>query len=87
VAQYRLEVKNKAIKELAKIRPEIGVKLLSSIESLASTPRPRQSRKMHLSKNSYRLKSGDYRVLYQIDDDARLITVYHVGHRRDVYRE
>jgi mRNA interferase RelE/StbE len=87
MAQYKLEVKNIAIKELSKIRPDIGVKLLSAIESLASIPRPRQSHKLHSSNNSYRLRVGDYRVLYQIDDDSRQIMVYHVGHRRDVYRE
>jgi mRNA interferase RelE/StbE len=87
VAQYRLEIKNKAVKELSRIRPDLGVKLLSAISSLTSIPRPRQSHKLHSSNNSYRLRVGDYRVLYQIDDDSRQIMVYHVGHRRDVYRE
>ena len=86
MAQYRLEVKRKAIKELAKVHPDAGLKLLTSIESLASAPRPRQSHKLSGSMNSYRLRVGDYRVLYQIDDDSKLITIYKIGHRRDVYR-
>lgn len=84
--QYRLEINPKATKELSRIRPDIGMKLLSAIESLASNPKPRQSHKLHVSNISYRLRVGDYRILYQIDDESKLITVYKVGHRREVYR-
>ena len=86
MAQYQLEIKEKAIKELAKVRPDIGMKLLNSIGTLASNPRPRQSHKLSVSTNCYRLRVGDYRVLYQIDDDSASIMVYKVGHRREVYR-
>ena len=86
MAKYRLEVKDKAVKELARVRPDIGMKLLQSMESLASDPRPRQSHKLSESENSYRFRVGDYRVLYQVDDEARLVTIFKVGHRREVYR-
>jgi len=86
VAQYRLEVKERAIKELAKVRPDTGMKLLKFIGALASNPRPRQSHKLSGSISCYRLRVGDYRVLYQLDDDTKLVTVYKVGHRREVYR-
>ena len=68
MAPYQLEVNQKAAKELARVRPDIGIRLLQSIESLASDPRPRQSHKLSASENSYRLRVGDYRVLYQVDD-------------------
>ena len=86
MAPYQLEVKRKATRELARVRPDIGRRLLQSIESLASNPRPRQSHKLSESENSYRLRVGDYRVLYQVDDEARLITIFKVGHRREAYR-
>ena len=86
MAPYQLEVKQKAAKELARVRPDIGRRLLQSIESLASNPRPRQSHKLSESENSYRLRVGDYRVLYQIDDEAKLVSIFKVGHRREVYR-
>ena len=73
MAKYRLEVKNNAIKELSKIHPTIGMKLLNSIENLAVSPRPRQSHKLTGSMNCYRLRVGDYRILYQIDDKDELI--------------
>ncbi len=86
MAKYRLEVKEKAVKELARVRSDIGMRLLQSMDSLASDPRPRQSHKLSGSENSYRLRVGDYRVLYQVDDDTRLVTIFRVGHRREVYR-
>ncbi len=84
--EYRVEVKEPAIKELAKLQPDIGRKILASIESLASNPRPRQSIKLRESPSSYRLRVGDYRVLYQINDAEKMIIIIKVGHRRDVYR-
>ncbi len=86
MAKYRLEVKDKAVKELARVRPDVGRRLLQSIESLAADPRPRQSHKLSESESSYRLRVGDYRVLYQVDDEAKLVTIFKVGHRREVYR-
>lgn len=86
MAQYRLEVTTKAIKELEKLPPNTGLRILESIDSLSTTSRPRQSHKLSGSMNSYRLRVGDYRVLYQVDDETKLVTIYHVGHRRDVYR-
>ncbi|MBM2832236.1 MAG: type toxin-antitoxin system RelE/ParE family toxin [Dehalococcoidia bacterium] len=86
MAAYRLEVKAKAVKELSKVRPDIGMRLLRTIESLASDPRPRQSHKLAESENSYRLRVGDYRVLYQVDDAAKLVTIFKIGHRREIYR-
>jgi mRNA interferase RelE/StbE len=84
--EYRVEVKEHAFKELAKLQSEIGRKILDSIESLALNPRPRQSIKLRESAGSYRLRVGDYRVLYQVDDFDKVIRIYKVGHRREVYR-
>jgi mRNA interferase RelE/StbE len=84
--EYRVEVKEKALKELARLQPDIGRRVLSAIESLASNPRPVQSHKLRESQSSFRLRDGDYRVLYQIDDDVKYVIVFKVGHRREVYR-
>ncbi|MBI4216820.1 MAG: type II toxin-antitoxin system RelE/ParE family toxin [Chloroflexi bacterium] len=86
MARYQLEIKNRAIKEISRVHPDMGRRLLQSIESLAADPRPRKSHKLSESENSYRLRVGDYRVLYQVDDEARLVTVFKIGHRREVYR-
>jgi mRNA interferase RelE/StbE len=84
--EYRIEVKERAIKELTKIQPDIGRRILRSIENLGSNPRPIQSHKLSESDSSYRLKVGDYRVLYQVSDSDKTITIFKVGHRREVYR-
>jgi mRNA interferase RelE/StbE len=84
--EYRVEVKERAIKELAKLKGDIGIKVLNSLESLASNPRPVQSQKLTDTANSFRLRVGDYRVLYQIDDKGKIITVFKVAHRREAYR-
>lgn len=79
MARYQLEIKTRAVKELSRVHPDIGRRLIQSIESLAAAPRPRQSHKLSESENSYRLRVGEYRVLYQVDDEARLVTVFKVG--------
>jgi mRNA interferase RelE/StbE len=84
--EYRVEIKEHATKELAKLQPDIGRKILHSVESLSSNPRPRQSIKLRESASSYRLRVGDYRVLYQVDDAEKTVMIFKVGHRREVYR-
>jgi mRNA interferase RelE/StbE len=86
VAQYRVQIKQSAAKELARVAPELGRNVLQSIERLSSIPRPKQSRKLARSKSSYRLRVGDYRVLYQVDDKAKVVLVFAVRHRREAYR-
>lgn len=65
--------------------PNRGRQLLQSIESLSSNPRPRQSRKLKGSRSSYRMRVGDYRILYQVDDGEKSVVVFAVGHRARVY--
>jgi mRNA-degrading endonuclease RelE of RelBE toxin-antitoxin system len=57
--EYTVEVKESAIKELAKLQAEVGARVLSSLEMLALNPRPVQSRKLRQTASSYRLRVGD----------------------------
>ncbi len=86
MGDYKVEVKATAAKELAGLDRSTATRILRSLEKLPSDPRPRQSKKLSGSKNSYRLRVGDYRVLYQIDVRLKRITIFAIGHRRDVYR-
>jgi mRNA interferase RelE/StbE len=61
-------------------------KILERVLKLEDDPRPAQSRKLKGTKNEYRLRVGDYRVFYTIDDKGRVVTVFHVAHRREAYR-
>ena len=62
------------------------MRILEVIDSLSENPRPRQSSKLKDTERTYRLRVGDYRVIYQIDDEIKEVIVFHVRHRKDVYR-
>jgi len=85
VASYSLFIKPSAIKELEVLPAKDRRKIVSRIEGLASEPRPRGCEKLS-GLEQYRVRQGDYRVVYGVDDDARVVIVVKIGHRRDVYR-
>ena len=85
MAQYSIQFKASVRKDLRKIPKKDVLKILTKIESLADNPLPTQAEKLS-GDDKYRIRQGNYRILYQIEDDVLLITVVKVGHRRDVYR-
>ena len=86
MVEYRVELKRTAARELELLEPVLAKRVLAALQALTAQPRPRQFRKLTGSENSYRLRVGAYRVLYQIDDRQRLVVVYALGHRREIYR-
>jgi mRNA interferase RelE/StbE len=85
VASYRLLIKAAAAKELEATPKRDRERLAARIKSLAATPRPPGSEKLS-SEEKYRIRQGDYRVLYLIEDANSTVTVVKIGHRREVYR-
>jgi len=85
VASYRVLIKRSAAKELEAVPLKDRRRLVARIERLAANPRPVGAQKLS-GEEKYRLRQGDYRILYEIVDDDLIITVVRVGHRRDVYR-
>jgi mRNA interferase RelE/StbE len=86
MSSYRIALKKSVLKEIERLDSNIVRQIISKIDSLSVNPRPFQSLKLSGSERSYRLRVGDYRILYQIDETAKLVTVYAVGHRKDIYR-
>jgi mRNA interferase RelE/StbE len=83
---YKIEWKRSAIKELEKLpRPMIS-KVVSAVNNLASNPYPEGVRKLVGSENSYRIRIGDYRVLYNIIKNMLIVEIIRVGHRKNIYR-
>jgi mRNA interferase RelE/StbE len=82
---YRVEVASSAERELQALPSEAHGRLASALKRLADNPRPRGAIKLSQGRG-WRLRVGDYRVLYVIEDEVRLVTVFAVGHRREVYR-
>jgi mRNA interferase RelE/StbE len=86
MAEYRLTVARSARKDLEKLQTNIADRIVNEIALLASEPRPQGGVKLHGQKNLWRIRVGDYRVIYAIDDAQRWIDISIVRHRRDVYR-
>jgi mRNA interferase RelE/StbE len=86
MAFYKVEIKRSALKEIEKLDRGVIGQIVSKIEALAKNPHPPQSLKLSGSEYSYRLRVGRYRILYQINESSKIITVYAVGHRKDIYR-
>ena len=87
--RYRIEFRPAAVRNLASLDPFIRRKVVADIEKLAGNPRPPGVEKLAAKEKLYRVYAGrgnDYRVLYQIQDEALLIVVVKVGDRKDVYR-
>ena len=82
---YAVEVKPPARKELEALPDSVLSRVVRKLESLAETPRPAGCKKLKGYKNQWRIRVGDWRVLYIIDDDAQLVSVTRIAHRREVY--
>jgi mRNA interferase RelE/StbE len=82
---YSVSVKRSAEKELRGVRGRELRRLIERIRALAEEPRPAGVEKLSTLER-YRIRQGDWRILYEIDDGARLVTIVKVGHRKEVYR-
>jgi mRNA interferase RelE/StbE len=85
VADYRLLIKPSAAKELEALPRKERRRLVSCIGQLALDPRPPGSEKLS-GEEKYRVRQGNYRIVYSIDDADPCVVVVKIGHRRDVYR-
>jgi mRNA interferase RelE/StbE len=83
---YRVLLERVAEKDLSRLSREMYDRVIVAIQSLAQNPRPAGCRKLTGSKNDWRIRVGDYRVVYEIADAIRIIRVNRVRHRREVYR-
>ncbi len=82
---YKLIIENKVYKELQRIPDKFLARIDQAILSLAENPRPIKSLKLS-GVDGYRLRVGNYRIIYTIDDNQKTLTIYRVKSRKDVYR-
>lgn len=82
---YIVSILRRAQRELAQITSGDRDRLVEAIRNLGDDPRPYGCRKL-TGREGWRIRVGDYRVIYEIDDSRRTVTILHVGNRRDVYR-
>ena len=85
MVRYSLEIKHSAQKELDALDDAVFAKVDSKILALSENPRPAGCKKLKGYKDQWRIRVGDWRVLYIVDDAAKLVRIMRVAHRREVY--
>jgi len=83
---YRVLLERAAEKDLSRLPAETHDRVIKAIQALAANPRPVGCRNLTGSKHDWRIRAGDYRVVYEIADVIRVVRVNRVRHRREVYR-
>ena len=83
---YEIEFEPKVLRELRDFQRGDLERIMSRISGLADEPRPAGCEKLTGTSNAWRIRSGSYRIVYQVDDASAIVTVIRVGHRREVYR-
>ena len=85
MANYKLQIKPSAVKELESLPAKDRQRIATRIRGLATNPRPSGSEKLS-GHELYRVRQGNYRILYSVEDASGYLVVVKIGHRRDVYR-
>ncbi len=84
--RYRVEIRRDAQRQLAALPSAVRRRIDAKIQALAENPRPAGVKKLAGSDPAWRIRVGDYRVIYTIADDALIVLVVKIGHRQHVYR-
>lgn len=84
---YKVDVGKKAKKFLSKLNAADQEMIVKRLRGLESNPRPYGHKKLQGHKGLYRVRTGDYRIIYAIKDKQLLVLVVQIGHRREIYRE
>lgn len=83
---YRIEVAPAVLRQLRRLNPAARRRIQAAIELLAEHPRPQGAKKLVGGDSEWRVRTGDYRIVYEVHDDVLLVLVVAVGHRRDIYQ-
>lgn len=86
MASYNVELTRTAEKQLRRIAKRARNRLVEAIRGLADRPRPIGARKLQGYDDVYRIRVGQYRVVYEVRDDRVIVIVLKVGHRKDIYK-
>ena len=87
MVSYSLFIKPSAGKDLEAVGSKADrLRIIGKVRNLAQDPRPHGSEKLAGYDDRYRVRQGNYRIVYEIDDQAGHVTIYKIGHRKDIYR-
>jgi mRNA interferase RelE/StbE len=87
VPRYHIEVGRQPRKFLARLAKREQTRIVRAIAGLADEPRPYGVKVLSGEENFYRIRVGDYRIIYEIDGKRIMVLVLRIGHRKDVYRD
>lgn len=82
---YKVELTQSAKREVGHLRNPILKRVIAALQDLSANPRPRGCRKLSGHESKFRVRAGDYRIIYEIREAGRLIMVYRIRHRSDAY--
>jgi mRNA interferase RelE/StbE len=85
MASFQIEWKNSALKELQKLPRQIVTRVVAAVDDLSTDPYPHGVRKLVGSEHAYRIRIGDYRVVYHVFKSKLIVEIVRVHHRKDVY--
>jgi mRNA interferase RelE/StbE len=83
---YKITFKNSAYKELERLPKSTVRKIVIAINDLEVDPKPVGVKKLKDSKDLYRIRVGDYRVIYSINEEIKIVNILRIGHRKDIYK-
>jgi mRNA interferase RelE/StbE len=86
MAVYDVKILGAAQRQLGKLPKQVQIRILDKIEKLSIEPRPKGYRQLKAEENLFRVRVGDYRIIYQIQDKVLVILILRIAHRKDVYR-
>ncbi len=84
---YKIEWKHSAIKELKKLDKPTIKRIITVVDSLTTNPIPKNCRKLKGTTSIYRIRVGNYRIIYSLRSHKLIIEIIRVGHRKDIYRK
>jgi mRNA interferase RelE/StbE len=82
---YNIQILRRAQKELGQLPKQEYERIRGAVKNLSQDPRPQGCKRL-TGREGWRIRVGDYRIIYEIDDSQNKLTVLHIGHRRDVYK-
>ncbi len=85
MASYRVEIRKSVLRELRRLDTRMLPAIIAALDALAVEPRPLGVKKLVGSKSTYRIRVGDYRIIYEINDGTLTVTVVRAAHRKDAY--
>ncbi|GAB4528905.1 MAG: type II toxin-antitoxin system RelE/ParE family toxin [Anaerolineae bacterium] len=83
---YHVVIANSAKRDLRRLSSDLQRRIAARLEALKSTSRPAGASKLRNREGQWRIRVGDYRIIYQIDEDKRLVIILRIKHRREAYR-